>query len=144
MADVKESAARFIRAFNAHDESAMRALYDPNGSFEAPGGIRLRGVEGVKFPLAWIKACPDAKLTVRNELISGPWVVDEVTFEGTHQGPLEGPMGTISPTGKKLVSHSILVTRFENGLAVEGRICYDQVDVLTQLGVMPVLAGATA
>ena len=33
MTDVKESAARFIRAFNAHDENAMRLLNDPNGTF---------------------------------------------------------------------------------------------------------------
>ncbi len=144
MADVKESAARFIRAFNAHDEDAMRVLYDPNASFEAPGGIRLRGKEVVRYPMVWIKACPDAKLTVRNELISGPWVVHELTFEGTHQGPLDGPTGTIAPTGKRLVTKPILITRYENDLAIESRVCFDQVDVLSQLGVMPVLVGATA
>jgi len=144
MTDVKESAARFIRAFNAHDENALRVLNHPSETFEAPGGIKLRGTEATGYAMAWLKACPDSKLTVRNELISGPWVVQEVTYEGTHQGPLDGPTGTIPATGKKLVVKSVLITRFENELAIESRVCFDQVDVLTQLGVMPTLATATA
>lgn len=143
MTDVRESAARFIKAFNAHDEDALRNLNDPNSTFEAPGGIRLRGKEATGYTMGWFKACPDSKITVRNELISGPWVVDEVTFEGTHQGPLAGPAGTIQATGKKLVVKAVLITRYENDLAIESRLCYDQVDVLTQLGAMPTPVGAT-
>jgi predicted ester cyclase len=143
MADVKESAARFIRAFNAHDESAMRGLNDPNGTFEAPGGVYLRGLETTSYAMKWLKACPDGKLTVRNELISAPWVVEEVTFEGTHQGPLEGPAGVIPATGKRLTIKAVLITRYQNDLAIEGRVCFDQMEVLTQLGVMPTLATAS-
>jgi len=143
MADVKDSAARFIRAFNAHDENALRVLNDPNGTFEAPGGIKLRGQDVIGYTMSWLKACPDSKLTVRNELISGPWVVEEVTFEGTHQGPLEGPMGTIQPTGRKLKIDAVLITRYENALAIESRVSFDQVDVLTQLGALPTPVGAT-
>lgn len=143
MADVTESAARFIKAFNAHDENAMRALNAPNFSFEAPGGIKLRGHEATGYASAWFKACPDAKITVRNEVTSGPWVVQEVTFEGTHQGPLQGPAGTIEATGRQLVDNSVIVTRFENGLAIESRLYFDQVNVLTQLGVMPTQVPAT-
>ena len=139
MADVKDSAARFIRAFNAHDETAMRDLNHPSGTFEAPGGIQLRGKEATSYAAAWLKACPDAKLTVRNELISGQWVVEEATFEGTHEGPLDGPAGTIPATGRKLVVKAVLITRYENDLAIESRVSFDQVDVLTQLGVLPSL-----
>jgi predicted ester cyclase len=143
MADVKDSAARFIQAFNAHDENALRVLNDPNGTFEAPGGIKLRGHEAIGYTMGWLKACPDSKLTVRNELISGPWVVEEVTFEGTQQGPLEGPMGTIKPTGRKLKVNAVLITRYENALAIESRVIFDQVDVLSQLGALPTPVGAT-
>jgi len=142
MTDVRDSAARFIRAFNAHDEGAMRELNDPSGTFEAPGGVHLHGREATNYSALWLKACPDAKLTVRNELISGSWVVEEVTFHGTHQGPLDGPAGTIPATGKKLVVNAVLITRYQNDMAIESRVCFDQVDVLTQLGVMPTLATA--
>jgi predicted ester cyclase len=144
MADVKDRAARFIEAFNAHDENAMRVLNDPTGTFGAPGGIHLRGSEATGYAMAWLKGCPDGKLTVRNELISGPWVVQEVTFEGTHQGPLEGPAGVIPPTGRKLRVSAVLITRFENDLAIESRVCFDQMDVLTQLGALPTPVATTA
>lgn len=143
MADLKERAARFIRAFNDHDENAMRVLNDPSGTFGAPGGIHLAGREASSYAMKWLKACPDGKLTVRNELISGPWVVEEVTFSGTHQGALDSPAGTIPATGRKLAVPVVLITRYDNDLAVEARVCFDQLDVLTQLGVMPTLAGAT-
>jgi predicted ester cyclase len=143
MTDVKDRAARFITAFNAHDEDAMRALNDPSGTFEAPGGIHLRGKDVTGYAMTWLKACPDAKLTVRNELISGPWVVEEVTFEGTHQGPLEAPTGVIPATGRKLSVKSVLITRYQNDLAIESRICFDQMDVLSQLGALPTRVAAT-
>jgi predicted ester cyclase len=143
MADVRDNAARFIKAFNAHDENAMRALNHPSGTFEAPGNVHLRGKESTDYSMTWLKACPDARLTVRNELISGPWAVEEVTFEGTQQGALDGPTGTIPPTGRKLTINAVLITRYENDLAVEGRVCFDQLEVLTQLGALPKLAAAT-
>jgi predicted ester cyclase len=143
MTDVKDRAARFITAFNAHDEDAMRALNDPNGTFEAPGGVHLHGKGVTGYAMTWLKACPDAKLRVRTQLISGQWVVEEVTFEGTHQGPLEGPTGVIPATGRKLNVKSVLITRYENDLAIESRICFDQLDVLSQLGVLPTREAAT-
>lgn len=143
MADVRDSAARFIEAFNAHDEVALRGLNDPNGTFEAPGGVHLPGREATGYAMAWITACPDAKLTVRNQLVSGQWVVEEMTFEGTQDGPLAGPIGNIAPTGRKIVAQSVMFTRFENDLAVETRVYFDQADVLTQLGALPKLAAAT-
>jgi predicted ester cyclase len=143
MTEVRESAARFIKAFNAHDEDAMRRLTHPNATFTAPGDVHLRGVEATRYAMQWLKACPDGKLTVRNELISGQWVVEEVTFEGTHRGPLASPVvGLVAATGKRIAIKAVLITRYESDLALEARICFDQVDVLTQLGVMPALAAA--
>jgi predicted ester cyclase len=143
MTDVKESAARFIRAFNAHDEDAMRVLTHPNATFAAPGDVHLRGVEATGYAIKWLKACPDGRLTVKNELICGEWVVEELLFEGTHQGPMESPAGIIAATGKRLAVKAVLITRYESDLALETRIYFDQVDVLAQLGVMPTLAAAT-
>jgi predicted ester cyclase len=144
MTDVRENAARFIKAFNAHDESALRVLNHPSGTFEAPGGIHLRGQEASGYAMKWLRACPDGKLNVRNEIICGQWAVQEVTFEGTHQATLDGPAGSIPATGKKLQVKAVLINRYENDLSIESRVLFDQVDVLTQLGVMPTLVGATA
>ena len=45
-------------------------------------------------------------------------------------------------TGKRIAIKAVLITRYEGDLALEARIWFDQVDVLTQLGVMPALAAA--
>jgi len=143
MTDGHENAARFIKAFNAHDEDAMRVLTHPNATFAAPGNVYLRGVEATGYAIKWLKACPDGKLTVKNELVCGEWVVEEVIFEGTHQGPLDSTIGVIPATGKRLVVKAVLITRYESDLALETRISFDQVDVLTQLGAMRTLATAS-
>ena len=145
MAEAKDIAARFIEAFNAHDESAIRALNAPNAKFQAPGGVSLEGREAVTgYAMAWLNGFPDAKMTVRNELTCGSWVVQEFTFEGTHTAPLDGPTGTIPATGKRVVAKGVQIVRYENGLAIDDRLYFDQVDVLTQLGLMPTPVAATA
>jgi len=49
----------------------------------------------------------------------------------------DSPVGTIEPTGRTLLTHPVLITRYENEKAAETRLCFDQVAVLTQLGAMP-------
>ena len=63
--------------------------------------------------------------------------MQEFTFEGTHTGPLVGAVGTIPATGKRVVVRGVLVGRYERGLAIDVRLYYDQLDVLTQLGLTP-------
>jgi predicted ester cyclase len=141
MAQAKDTAARFIAAFNAHDESALRELNATDAKFEAPGGVNLTGRDASSgYAIAWLKAFPDANMIVRNEVVSDPWVVQECRFEGTHTAPLQGPNGMIAATGRRLVSNCVQVGRYENGQAVHVRLYYDQIDVLAQLGQMPVPA----
>ena len=142
MTDVQENGARFIKAFNAHDDDGMRALTHPNATFTAPGDIQLRGVEATGYATKWLRACPDGRLTVLNELVSGQWLVEEMLFEGTHQGPMDTQAGTLSATGKKLAIKAVMITRYESDLALETRLYFDQVAVLNQLGAMPTLAAA--
>ena len=137
--DPKVLAAKYNQAFNSHDEAALRSLIAPNARFTAPGDVRLEGKDAViGYSNGWMKALPDAKINVTNEIVSGPWIVQEFTFTGTHTGPLTGPMGTIQATNRKVSGQSVSVTRYENDLAVESRLYFDVVQLLTQLGVMPV------
>jgi predicted ester cyclase len=142
MTDVQECGARFIKAFNAHDEDGMRALTHPNATFSAPGDVQLRGVEATGYATKWLRACPDGRLTVRNELVAGQWLIEEVLFEGTHLGPMDTQAGTLSATGKRIAIKAVMITRYESDLALETRLYFDQVDVLNQLGAMPVLEAA--
>ena len=138
MSQAKETAARFVAAFNAHNESGLRALNAHDIKFEAPGGVRLTGREAATdYAMVWLNGFSNARMTIRHEIVSGPWVIQEFTLQGTHTAPLKGPNGPIAPTGKKLVFKGVQIGRYDNGQVVDVRLYYDQVDVLTQLGQMP-------
>lgn len=59
----------------------------------------------------------------------------EVTWTGTHTGPLDGPAGTVAPTGKKQTTRSGWVMEFESGRVKSSRHYFDMLSFLQQLGV---------
>ena len=139
MTDPKILATTFNETFNAHDESAIKALVSPQIRFSAPGDVRLEGKDlFAGYLVGWLKGFPDARMTVRQEIVSGPWVVQDYTFEGTHRGTLVGPLGEISPTNKKVTGKGVQLIKFENDLVVDFRLYFDMVETLSQLGIMPI------
>jgi steroid delta-isomerase-like uncharacterized protein len=138
MASAQEIGARFVEAFNAHDESRIRELNADNTKFEAPGDVMLEGGEAAtQYAMEWGRAFPDAQITVHNQLESGDWAVQEITFEGTHGDTLHGPAGDIPATHKRLVGRAVQIFKVEGDVITDTRLYFDQVQVLTQLGLMP-------
>ncbi|HET9257429.1 MAG TPA: ester cyclase, partial [Pseudonocardiaceae bacterium] len=69
----------------------------------------------------------------------GQTVVCTFTVEGTHDGQL----GPFAATGKEFVLPLCEMWHFDSGeRVVGGDLYYDQVSLLTQLGLMPQPAGA--
>ena len=138
MADAQQVGADFVAAFNDHDESRIRELNAENAVLEAPGDVRVEGGEAAThYAMAWLNAFPDARLNVTNELVSGDWVVQEFTFEGTHEGTLSGPGGEIPATHRRLNGRGVQIFRVEGDAVVDTRLYFDQVQIMTQLGLMP-------
>jgi steroid delta-isomerase-like uncharacterized protein len=138
MPEVKETTDRFVAAFNAHDETALKALHADDIKFNAPGGFKATNAkDATAYATTWLKAFPDGKMKVRSEITSGPWVVQEILMEGTHTAPLESPTGTIPPTNKKVAGYGVQLLRVEDGKIAEARIYFDQLDQLSQLGLLP-------
>jgi predicted ester cyclase len=76
---------------------------------------------------------------------SGNTAIDEWTFMGTHEGPLRTPEGeSIPPTGKQVRFRGSDFATVENGLIVEHRAYFDQMEMLAQLGLLPQEAGTTS
>ena len=141
MADSKDVAARFVAAFNAHDEGALLSVHADNIKFEAPGGVHLNNThDATAYALRWIKGFPNGKMTVRHEITSGPWVIQEITMEGTNAGAIEGPMGTVKATGKHISVKAVQLLRVEHDRIAEARLYWDQLETMNQLGLMPVPA----
>jgi predicted ester cyclase len=144
MSDLESFAEEWDAAFNAHDADRMRAQWADDGVFEAPGGVRLEGGDAaVAYAMGWLSAFPDGRSVLETRIIQDPWFVNLFRFEGTHKAPLQGPEGEIPATGRKLVGHATEAVRVENGKAVEARIYFDQIELLTQLGLMPEPAAAS-
>jgi steroid delta-isomerase-like uncharacterized protein len=138
MADARDVGRRFIEAFNAHDEQRIRELNGESAVFEAPGDVRVEGREAAtEYAMAWLRAFPDARITVHNELADDQWVVQEFTFTGTQDGTLMSPGGEIAATHKALNGRGVQIFRVEGENIADTRLYFDQVQVMTQLGLMP-------
>ena len=138
MADAREIGGRFVEAFNAHDEARIRELNGENGVFEAPGDVKVEGRDAAtEYAMAWLRAFPDARLSVNNEIAAGDWIVQECTFEGTQDDTFSSPTGDIPATHKRVNGRCVQILKVEDGVITDTRLYFDQVQVMTQLGLMP-------
>jgi steroid delta-isomerase-like uncharacterized protein len=138
MADTKSVADAAVATFNDHDEDAIRALYADNAVFEAPGDVHVEGAEAcTEYVMVWQRAFPDATLTVHSEVIAGDTAVHEFTFDGTQTDTLSSPAGDIPATNRRVTGRGTEIIRVADGQIVSFHLYFDQVQVLTQLGLMP-------
>lgn len=143
MSDPRQVAAEGVAAVNAHDEKRLRATYADDAVLEAPGPLRLEGGDAAtEHAMVWLRAFPDARMVVENELVAGDWVVLEFTFTGTHTGTLASLEAEIPPTNRRATGRCVDLVRVEGGKIVEEHMYFDQVELLTQLGLMPETATA--
>jgi predicted ester cyclase len=82
------------------------------------------------------QAIPDGRAIVERMYEAENAVIVEGRFVGTHTGPLRGPGGDIQPTGANVNVRFANVWRIEHGTIIYHHTYYDQLDLLTQLGLM--------
>ncbi len=141
MADLNKLADSFNEAFNRHDVEALAQMTTENVTLKAPTGTVTGREAGKAYNQAWFDAFPDARITVTNRIVGNNVVVEEGVFEGTHTGTFQTPAGDIPPTGRSIRGPYCGISEYEGDLTASSRLYYDQVDVLTQLGLMPAPAG---
>jgi predicted ester cyclase len=109
-----------------------------NTVFEAPGDVKIEGREAAtEYAMSWLRAFPDARLTVHNEIAAGDWVVLECMFEGTQEDTLPSPNGDIPATHKRVNGRCVQVFKVEGDVITDTRVYFDQVQIMTQRGLMP-------
>jgi steroid delta-isomerase-like uncharacterized protein len=84
----------------------------------------------------WATALPDSKATFGAAHASGNTAVIELTWHGTHTGPLQMPSGAVQGSGKRIEMRAVQII----GLTPEGktrtvRHYFDMATMLTQLGI---------
>ena len=93
------------------------------------------GLEVVKQWLTMFAAAfPDGHHTIDDVVAEEDRVVARTTFNGTHQGEMQG----IPATGKRVSSNpTITIFRLDNGKIAEGWLVSDNLGMMQQLGVIP-------
>jgi len=82
----------------------------------------------------WAAAFPDSKPDFRNAVAGGDTVVLELTWTGTHTGPLATPNGEVAPTGRSINIRAVQVVEVRDGKAASTRQYFDMATMMSQLG----------
>jgi predicted ester cyclase len=135
-----ESIQRTVDALNSGDADAFaREFSDAAVLIDPVSPEPIVGREGVRRDVeGFFEAFPDLQAKLGRVLVSGQEAAFEIAFRGTHTGPLEGPGGAIPPTGKRIDMGVGIFSRCgDDGHFVESHRYYDQLALLTQLGLLP-------
>src|SRR6266545_5697005 len=144
VAGIKQLLDRNIKALNTKDIEGLLANQQPDVELVIPGGVTLRGHEQVRqYTEALWAAFPDGAFSFAGQVVAENAAATELVFTGTHTGPLATPNGAIHPTGKRVTLRSASILRFKDGLIVSEHAYVDQLEFMTQLGLMPAVPGAT-
>lgn len=136
--EAKAVVERGIKAFNAHDMEALARDSAPDIEATAPGDMKMKGPQAVKeYNQNFVSAFPDARVEAKNIFVQGNHVTVEGVFTGTHNGTLKTPMGDIPATGRKVKGEFIQVFDVDRGLVKRDNLMFDQVQLMTQLGLSP-------
>ena len=119
------------------DRAAMRKLYASDATILNPDSpIAMTVDEMISGFDASLSAFPDARVLLGSVLAGGDHVAFEMTWTGTHEGPLEMPDGSELPATGLTVSFPVaVVLETTDGLIRRERQYYDNLGILDQLGV---------
>ena len=126
----------------AHDLSQWEAVLANNFTASYPSArpalnMGLNKEQAKAYNSIFIPAFPDLHFDYRDVMTDGDKIVYFWEATGTHDGPLALPTGTIPPTHKKATIPGVLYVELKNGKIVREETYWNQVELLTQLGLMP-------
>jgi steroid delta-isomerase-like uncharacterized protein len=137
--EIVKLARKQVDAFNTGDWEQLRASLASDSRYDELGTQRkIEGPEKiVELFKGWKTAFPDAAGTVTSAVASGNKAALEVTWKGTHTGPLESAEGTIPASGKRQETPAAFFFTFEADKIKESRHYFDSMTLLTQIGAQP-------
>lgn len=125
------------RNFSTANIDADDELFSSDVETVDPSAGHLRGLPAFKAYLqAFQRAFPDGKLVLKSAIEAGNAVAVEGVYTGTHTGPLQSPGGEIPPTNRALNLDMADMFEVEGDRITRHRIYYDQVQLMSQLGLM--------
>lgn len=136
-ATARDVIQKMLDAFDRHDPDAYAGLYAADAVVRDPGYPEpLRGREAIRKDMEdFFRAFPDIQCSITTLLSEGDRIAMEGSTTGTHNGPLTGPAGTISPTGRRVSMDCAFFLRLDrDGQVSEENRYFDLIGVMQQLG----------
>jgi ketosteroid isomerase-like protein len=135
--DARSLVSGFYESFNDGRIDDAIAAFSADLEMTDPGLGTVNGLAPFREYLDTFKrAMPDASAVVEHLVEAGDVVVVEGRFVGTFTGPLASPEGDIQPTGASVDLRFADVTRVRGAEIIAYHTYYDQLGLLTQLGLM--------
>ena len=123
---------RYFDEMNKGNRSYLDEYFGPNYIYHGSAGDL--DAEGFKAQHdMFLTAFSDIIASAEDIIAVGDKVVTRWKIRGTHSGELQG----IAPTGKEVTITGIIITRVDNGKAVEEWEAFDQLGLMQQLGAIP-------
>ena len=131
------SVSRFYESFDSGDIEAAVSPFSDELETTDPGMGTVHGLQPFRDYIETLKrAMPDARAVIEQMREAGDSVIVEGRFVGTHTSPLAGDGGDIAPTGARVDLRLADVSRVRADKIVSYHTYYDQLGLLTQLGLM--------
>jgi ketosteroid isomerase-like protein len=146
MGQARELMDRVTQAVVAGDLDTLREIYAPDVVVTTPDAGTLHGVDAfIEWNRAFIDAFSDRDYRSERALETQECAIDQGEFVGTHTGPLQVSDGqSVPPTGKQARVRSVDIATVANGKIVRHDFYFDQLEMLTQLGLMEAAAPPTS
>jgi steroid delta-isomerase-like uncharacterized protein len=128
-------------AWNSRDWDTFNKLHADDVVVRLPGQPPTNTIDAHKQGAEYFcKTFPDNHVQNNPSKVligQGDWTCSIAVLTGTHQGPMMGPGGkAIPPTNKTFKLDFCTVAQWKNGRIAEENLFYDQMGMITQLGLM--------
>jgi len=133
--DPLEADADVISRWNSHDMADYAKVISSDAEFFiGPLGIPMDCKEYIAAEELYILAFPDVVMKVVHRVNMGDgWVLTECVWNGTNDGPYFG----LPATGRSVKGlRGVTLARYDNGLITNLHIYFDNLTLLTQLGIV--------
>ena len=132
----KDLVRRFTEALNTAHWDALDELVTEDFSrhSQATAGPQVNSRdEFIQLQKGFLVSFPDQRVTTQKLIAEGDLVAGLATYSGTHTGP----MGEFPATGRSVKSTFLAIFRIDSGRVAELWVEWDNVAMLTQLGLFP-------
>ena len=133
----KEIALSLIEALNVRDLGLWSRHLSDDYAADHPGvSVLLDKSRSIAYHQRFVTAFPDIRFEVLGVIAEGDSVLVRWTASGTHAERLATTTGrTIPPTRRRATVSGAMITQSRDGKVVSGWFYWDQLSLLSQLGI---------